>query len=366
MDYQAHTPLLILLPSARARVLLLLLLLAAPSRQRSLPNSLRTHHPSVACQLDLDEATGVHLVGGAAGPGPGGAAKQAAGGGGAGTGAEHALPEGEHLGGAGDGFSSNSSEYDAPLPPGVHAGVCVCARGLGIRAFPGLAPGGVPGRVLRHGAVWWRPPACTVAGETKRLCTVCLETYVEGEKLRVLPCHHRCALPPPPLAQDACTPPPLASSHTGCSAPSPFPRARPPRRFHMACIDQWLSARRVCPMCKHDCSKPLPQLATAQSARGGSPQPESTTAAGQAAALPAGAVLPASLSARLAGVRRAFMSVSSGPVASRTAANAAAAAGANAGGGGALLAPVAGGLVLTLPADAGSGGGAGGNGSGGG
>lgn len=30
-------------------------------------------------------------------------------------------------------------------------------------------------------------------------------------------------------------------------------------RFHVQCIDQWLSNRRLCPMCKHDASKPLNQ-----------------------------------------------------------------------------------------------------------
>lgn len=30
------------------------------------------------------------------------------------------------------------------------------------------------------------------AGETKRMCAVCLESYSEGDKVRVLPCLHRC------------------------------------------------------------------------------------------------------------------------------------------------------------------------------
>lgn len=29
------------------------------------------------------------------------------------------------------------------------------------------------------------------AGETKRMCAVCLESYSEGDKVRVLPCLHR-------------------------------------------------------------------------------------------------------------------------------------------------------------------------------
>lgn len=61
-------------------------------------------------------------------------------------------------------------------------------------------------------------PRWAHAGETKRTCAVCLESYREGEKVRVLPCKHR---------------------------------------FHMGCIDQWLSSRRFCPVCKHDASQPL-------------------------------------------------------------------------------------------------------------
>ncbi|GAX82721.1 hypothetical protein CEUSTIGMA_g10147.t1 [Chlamydomonas eustigma] len=64
----------------------------------------------------------------------------------------------------------------------------------------------------------WPLPAGAHAGETKRTCAVCLEDYVEGEKVRVLPCLHR---------------------------------------FHMQCVDQWLSTRRLCPVCKHDAGKPL-------------------------------------------------------------------------------------------------------------
>ena len=46
--------------------------------------------------------------------------------------------------------------------------------------------------------------------------TVCIETYRIGETVRILPCNHR---------------------------------------FHKSCIDQWLLARRTCPMCKMDILK---------------------------------------------------------------------------------------------------------------
>lgn len=29
------------------------------------------------------------------------------------------------------------------------------------------------------------------AGETKRMCVVCLEPYGDGDKVRILPCYHR-------------------------------------------------------------------------------------------------------------------------------------------------------------------------------
>jgi len=47
-------------------------------------------------------------------------------------------------------------------------------------------------------------------------CAVCIETYRIGETVRILPCNHR---------------------------------------FHKNCIDQWLLARRTCPMCKMDILK---------------------------------------------------------------------------------------------------------------
>ncbi|KAG2494928.1 hypothetical protein HYH03_006863 [Edaphochlamys debaryana] len=79
------------------------------------------------------------------------------------------------------------------------------------------------------------------AGETKRLCAICLESYEEGEKIRVLPCAHR---------------------------------------FHMTCVDQWLSNRRFCPLCKHDASQPLPQALAGGGAGGAGSGPGGRAAAG--------------------------------------------------------------------------------------
>lgn len=56
-------------------------------------------------------------------------------------------------------------------------------------------------------------------GGTLSTCAICIEDYSDGDKLRVLPCNHR---------------------------------------FHMECIDQWLSSRKpLCPICKHDALKPF-------------------------------------------------------------------------------------------------------------
>jgi E3 ubiquitin-protein ligase RNF13 len=72
-------------------------------------------------------------------------------------------------------------------------------------------------------------------GGTLKTCAVCIEDYADGDKQRVLPCQHR---------------------------------------FHMECIDQWLSARRpLCPICKWDAAQPFPNSAEA-AAQAATAQPE--------------------------------------------------------------------------------------------
>lgn len=58
------------------------------------------------------------------------------------------------------------------------------------------------------------------------------EDYEDGEKVRVLPCCHR---------------------------------------FHMQCVDQWLSNRRACPVCKHDAGRDLEKAADSSSGTAGGP-----------------------------------------------------------------------------------------------
>ncbi|CAL5024551.1 unnamed protein product [Urochloa decumbens] len=57
---------------------------------------------------------------------------------------------------------------------------------------------------------------------TSSMCAICLEDYNVGEKLRVLPCHHK---------------------------------------FHAACVDLWLTSwRTFCPVCKRDASNGVSEL----------------------------------------------------------------------------------------------------------
>lgn len=56
-------------------------------------------------------------------------------------------------------------------------------------------------------------------GGTIKTCAICIEDYRDGNKLRVLPCKHR---------------------------------------FHIECIDQWLSSRKpLCPICKWEATQPF-------------------------------------------------------------------------------------------------------------
>jgi hypothetical protein len=117
------------------------------------------------------------------------------------------------------------------------------------------------------------------------MCIVCLEPYTEGEKIRVLPCHHRC--PAPALC---CMSKQLILQHEVRAG------RRLPCRFHVQCIDQWLSNRRLCPMCKHDASKPAP---------GTSPAPAPPAAASSAFRSASGpGVSLNQLAVTLAGIRR--------------------------------------------------------------
>ena len=54
-------------------------------------------------------------------------------------------------------------------------------------------------------------------------CVICLEDFVDGEELRVLPCNHA---------------------------------------FHVACIDEWLLERPLCPLCKAPALPVIPDETT--------------------------------------------------------------------------------------------------------
>jgi len=53
----------------------------------------------------------------------------------------------------------------------------------------------------------------TTDGEDPPCCSVCLEDFADGERIRTLPCDHT---------------------------------------FHAPCIDMWLGQNRACPICKRD------------------------------------------------------------------------------------------------------------------
>lgn len=142
-------------------------------------------------------------------------------------------------------------------------------------------------------------------GGTRHTCAICLENYVEGDKLRVLPCQHRWAgvwvewglMGGRPrvlrFAQPAQAGRPSRQHHgswrmlvcsgggarqsgfTGqCIANmlcAPWPAPPHHRRYHAECIDQWLSSRKpLCPACRHD--------ATERDVEAGSPAGDGTRA----------------------------------------------------------------------------------------
>ena len=71
-----------------------------------------------------------------------------------------------------------------------------------------------PTRILQPDDELLRPKRSSESGrEEKPTCSVCLETYREGETVRTIPCFHT---------------------------------------FHAQCIDPWLAEKAECPICKHD------------------------------------------------------------------------------------------------------------------
>ncbi|CAE8724383.1 unnamed protein product [Polarella glacialis] len=61
--------------------------------------------------------------------------------------------------------------------------------------------------------VVFRATEATAGNEEHKACTICCESFADGEQLRLLPCLHR---------------------------------------YHLACIDRWLAQSRTCPVCKYD------------------------------------------------------------------------------------------------------------------
>lgn len=92
--------------------------------------------------------------------------------------------------------SSASSEYDIALPPGVHAGGCSSMDRIQGNKLPcGWGNCAFVSATFMCCVLWKQGSLLRVmlrhAGETKRMCIICLESYIDGEKLRVLPCQHR-------------------------------------------------------------------------------------------------------------------------------------------------------------------------------